>query len=172
MDAVRLIDAGHEALMSCGRAIDVVAESWQAQALALAIGERLAAGVPPGLRAAARELAEAGARGCGGGDPRAPGAPVVPRARGLTRVGDAVTALLALDALLDEVGAALVGVAMAAEDEALYWSCVESIDAADETGDRIRVLLRGPWPGEREGPPRAGAADTEAGARPPGGQGP
>lgn len=146
MDAVRLIEAGHEALAACGRALDVVAEGRQAQALTRAIGERLAAEAPQHLRWAARELAESGARGCAADDPGAPGVPGRPRAAALTRVGDPVAVLFALDALLDEVGAALVGVAMAAEDEEQYWQCVEAIDAADESADRIRALLRGPWP--------------------------
>lgn len=55
---------------------------------------------------------------------------------------DARQALLGLQALLGEVGIALVGVACGTDDEGLYWQCIESIDAADESSDRVRALLR------------------------------
>ena len=49
--------------------------------------------------------------------------------------------LLALGDLLAEAGFALVGVASSTEEEALYWQCVEAIDAADEARDRVHGML-------------------------------
>ena len=39
-------------------------------------------------------------------------------------------------------GIALVAVACAAGDEATYWQCMEAIDAADESRDRVLEMLR------------------------------
>jgi hypothetical protein len=47
-----------------------------------------------------------------------------------------------LGTLLGETGIALVGVACAAADEATYWQCMEAIDAADESRDRVLEMLR------------------------------
>ncbi|KOU22330.1 hypothetical protein ADK52_21375 [Streptomyces sp. WM6372] len=147
MDAVRLIAAGRHALAQSGAAMDIVGEAWQAQALAQGIGSWLAVTGPPELRSEARGLGEAGGRGCGvldraalRGEGSAPDYP--PRAAQLTGVADVRQALLGLQALLGEVGIALVGVACATDDEGLYWQCIESIDAADESSDRVRGALR------------------------------
>ncbi|MFF3014051.1 DUF6099 family protein [Streptomyces sp. NPDC057939] len=147
MDAVRLIAAGRHALAQSGAAWDIVSEAWQAQALAQGVGSWLAVTGPPELRAEARGLGEAGGRGCGvidraalRGEGTAPQQP--PRAAQLTGVADIRPALLGLQALLGEVGIALVGVACATDDESLYWQSMESIDAADESSDRVRALLR------------------------------
>ncbi|KJY43904.1 hypothetical protein VR46_22380 [Streptomyces sp. NRRL S-444] len=147
MDAVRLIAAGRHALAQSGAAMDIVGEAWQAQALAQGIGSWLAVTGPPELRSEARGLGEAGGRGCGvldraalRGEGSAPDYP--PRAAQLTEVADVRQALLGLQALLGEVGIALVGVACATDDEGLYWQCIESIDAADESSDRVRAALR------------------------------
>ncbi|MFE2145941.1 DUF6099 family protein [Streptomyces sp. NPDC059456] len=147
MDAVRLIAAGRHALAQSGAAMDIVGEAWQAQALAQGIGSWLAVTGPPELRSEARGLGEAGGRGCGVLDraalPGEGGAPdLPPRAAQLTGVADVRQALLGLQALLGEVGIALVGVACATDDEGLYWQCIESIDAADESSDRVRGVLR------------------------------
>jgi hypothetical protein len=37
---------------------------------------------------------------------------------------------------------ALVSVACATDEEGLYWQCMEAIDAADESSDRVRGMLR------------------------------
>ncbi|MFJ3877389.1 DUF6099 family protein [Streptomyces sp. NPDC090077] len=147
MDAVRLIAAGRHALARSGEAWDIVGEAWQAQALAQGIGSWLAVTGPPELRAEARGLGEAGGRGCGvidraalRGEGRPPEQP--PRAAQLAGTADVRQALLGLQELLGEVGIALVGVACATDDEGLYWQCIESIDAADESSDRVRALLR------------------------------
>ncbi|MGG8407003.1 DUF6099 family protein [Streptomyces sp. 12297] len=168
MDAVRLIAAGRHALAQSRAALDIVVEAWQAQALAQAIGSWLAVTGPPELRAEARGLGEAGGRGCGvldrpaltqdgrSGDYR-------PRAAQLSEVSDPRQALLGLGALLGEVGIALVGVACATDEEGLYWQCIEAIDAADESSDRVRALLRRLTDRER-GSTSGAARDSTAGA--------
>ncbi|WP_309055927.1 DUF6099 family protein, partial [Streptomyces sp.] len=99
MDAERLIAAGRQALAASGTAQDIVAEAWQAQALAQAIGSHLALVGPMELRGEARGLSETGeypAWGAAG-----------PRAAQLTEVIDPQPALTALGDLLEEVGIAL-----------------------------------------------------------------
>ncbi|MFD0371693.1 DUF6099 family protein [Streptomyces sp. NPDC127114] len=161
MEAERLIATGRHALAESRVALDIVAEAWQAQALAQAIGSHLALCGPMELRTEARGLSET-VGGRGGVDH-----PVLRtgglRAAQLTGVGDARTALTALGALLGEVGIALVGVACATDEEGLYWQCIEAIDAADEAGDRVRAMLRRLAVRDRDRPPdpargRAGPA--------------
>ncbi|MEU5220429.1 DUF6099 family protein [Streptomyces sp. NPDC020807] len=134
MEAERLIAAGRQALAGSGTAQDIVAEAWQAQALAQAMGSHLALCGPLEVRGEARGLSEIGeypAWGAAG-----------PRAAQLTEVGDPFAALTALGALLGEVGIALVGVACATDEEGLYWQCIEAIDAVDESNDRVGGMLR------------------------------
>jgi hypothetical protein len=119
----------------------VLAEVWQAQALAQAVGSRLAVSGPPELRGEALGLTELAGRGCGVLDAWALD-PGDLRAARLTGLDDTRQALLCLDVLLGEAGIALVGVASAAPDEATYWQCMEAIDAADESRDRVREMLR------------------------------
>jgi len=141
MDAVRLIMASRGALAESGDTREVLAEVWQAQSLAQAIGSRFAVSGPPELRGEALGLTELAGRGCGVLE-----APTIDvktlRAAQLTELGDAREALLCLGGLLGEVGIALVGVACAADDEATYWQCMEAIDAADESRDRVSEMLR------------------------------
>ncbi|MER7519740.1 DUF6099 family protein [Streptomyces sp. NPDC126499] len=140
MEAERLIAAGRHALAESHTALDIVAEAWQAQVLAQAIGSHLALGGPPELRGEARGLSE-----IGGGRVTVDHSVLRTgglRATQLTAVGDARAALTALGALLGEVGIALVGVACATDEDGLYWQCIEAIDAADEAGDRVRTMLR------------------------------
>ncbi|MER5962757.1 DUF6099 family protein [Streptomyces sp. NPDC002057] len=147
MDAERLVTLGRQALAESGTAQDIVVEAWQAQALAQAIGNQLALCGPQELRGEARGLSEIGeypAWGAGG-----------PRAARLSEVADPRGSLTALGELLGEVGIALVGVACATDDEGLYWQCIEAIDAADESSDRVRGMLRrlAVRDGERARPP-------------------
>lgn len=141
MDAKRLIEASRCALAHSRGAPDIVAEVWQAQALAQAIGIRLAVCGPPELRGEALGLSELSGRGCAVLE-----APVLGpddlRAARLRDIGDAQETLLALDVLLGEVGIALVSAAMGAADEGGYWQCMEAIDAADESRDRVLEMLR------------------------------
>ncbi|MEU1274822.1 DUF6099 family protein [Streptomyces sp. NPDC005799] len=153
MDAVRLIVTSRRALAVGGDAPEILTEVWQAQALAQAIGSRLAVAGPPELRGEALGLTELAGRGCGVLDePRL--APGDLRAAQLTELGDARQALSYLGGLLGEVGIALVGLACAADDEGTYWQCMEAIDAADESRDRVREMLRKLTDGEQRLPER------------------
>ncbi|MFF3850335.1 DUF6099 family protein [Streptomyces sp. NPDC002328] len=141
MDAVRLILTSRRALTGGDDGSRTLEEVWQAQALAQAIGSRLAVSGPPELRGEALGLTELAGRGCGVLD--APDLdPGDLRAAQLTELDDAREALLCLGVLLAEVGIALVGIASAAADEGTYWQCMEAIDAADESRDRVREMLR------------------------------
>lgn len=141
MDAVRLIAESRRALTAAGDVPELSAEVWQAQALAQAIGSRLAVAGPPELRDEALGLTERAGRGCGVLD-TPPLAPADLRAARLTELGDARQTLTHLCGLLGEVGIALVGLACSADDESAYWQCVEAIDAADESRDRVLEMLR------------------------------
>ncbi|MDQ1041839.1 hypothetical protein QFZ76_000074 [Streptomyces sp. V4I2] len=139
--AVRLITASRHALAQSGDAPAVMAEAWQAQALAQAIGSRLALSGPLELRVQALGLSELAGRSCGVLD-RPDIDTECLRAAQLTELGDAREMLLGLAALLGEVGIALVGVACATDEEGTYWQCMEAIDAADESRDRVLEMLR------------------------------
>ncbi|MEU3888490.1 DUF6099 family protein [Streptomyces sp. NPDC029041] len=141
MDAVRLIVTSRRSLAAGGDARETLAEVWQAQALAQAIGSRLAVAGPPELRGEALGLTELAGRGCGVLDPPvlAPGELLAGQ---LTELGDARHTLMYLGGLLGEVGIALVALASAADDEGTYWQCMEAIDAADESRDRVLEMLR------------------------------
>jgi hypothetical protein len=141
VDAVRLILTNRRALAGGADTAEMMAEVWQAQALTQAIGSRLAVSGPPELRGEALGLTELAGRGCGVLDP--PGLSLGDlRAARLTRLDDARETLLCLGGLLGEVGIALVGMASAAADETTYWQCMEAIDAADESRDRVLEMLR------------------------------
>ncbi|MEU3742613.1 DUF6099 family protein [Streptomyces sp. NPDC032198] len=141
MEAMRLIEASRHALARSQEPSDVVAEVWQSQALAQAIGSRLAIAGPPELRGEALGLSEVGGRGCGVLDAPGLGTEGIRAAR-LTGIGRAHEVLRGLDELLGEAGIALVAVAMGADDEGVYWQCMEAIDAADEARDRVLEMLR------------------------------
>ncbi|GEB52370.1 MULTISPECIES: DUF6099 family protein [Streptomyces] len=141
MDAVRLITATRQALAACADVPDIVAEAWQAQALAEAVGSHLAVNGPPAVRAEALGLSEVGGRATGARHHPAARSGGLRAAR-LCSVKDPRRTLDELGALLAEAGVALVGVAVSAEDETLYWQCMEAIDAADESGDRVAAILR------------------------------
>ncbi|MDT0440347.1 DUF6099 family protein [Streptomyces sp. NPDC005840] len=141
MDAVRLIVKSRRALAGTGGTPDILTEVWQAQALAQAIGSRLAVTGPPELRGEALGLTELAGRGCGVLE--APDLTLEElRAAQLTELGDAGRTLRHLGGLLGEVGIALVGLACSVDDEGTYWQCMEAIDAADESRDRVREMLR------------------------------
>ncbi|MFF3031970.1 DUF6099 family protein [Streptomyces rubiginosohelvolus] len=140
MEAERLIEAGRRALADSRGALDVMAEAWQAQALARAVGSRLALCGPMELRSEARALGEIGA-GCSALDH-----PTVisggARAAQLSGIGEVRPALAGLALLLGEAGIALVGVACDTGEDGLYWQCIEAMDAADESLDRVHGMLR------------------------------
>jgi hypothetical protein len=146
MDAMRLIGVTRHALAKAGGVHDVVAEAWQVQALAEAVGGYFMVSGPAAARAEARGLCEAGSRARGALFHPALHYPALRggglRAAQLSEVRDPRGVLLALGDLLAEAGFALVGVASSTEEEALYWQCVEAIDAADEARDRVHGMLR------------------------------
>ncbi|MFE6778707.1 DUF6099 family protein [Streptomyces sp. NPDC057702] len=145
MEARRLIEATRLALTQADTVQDTIAEAWQAQALAEAIGGYFAGSASFTTRWEAEGLSEAGGRACGALRRPALNHPTLRtgaiRARQLTEVRDPRRALLALGVLLGDVGIALVEVACGAE-EGLYWQCVEAVDAADESRDRVFGMLR------------------------------
>ncbi|MEU0689645.1 DUF6099 family protein [Streptomyces uncialis] len=153
MDAVRLIKATGGALAASEDASDVMVESWQAQALAQAVGSRLAVTGPSELRGEALGLSEIGGRGCSALHIPSLGPDGIRAAR-LTGIADTHVTLHALADLLGEVGIALVGIASAAEDQGAYWQCMEAIDAADECRDRVLEMIRRLPPPDRTLPGR------------------
>ncbi|MEU3047261.1 MULTISPECIES: DUF6099 family protein [unclassified Streptomyces] len=141
MDALRLIGSSRQALERSTEVAEVIAEAWQIQALAHAVGGVIASGGPPDLRGEARALSETAARAGTPADHPAVRAAGLRAAR-LTGVADPAAVLTALLGLLGELGIVLVGVACATDDEGLYWQCIETMDIADESGDRVREMLR------------------------------
>lgn len=158
MDAVRLILATRHALAQAWQVQDLITEAWQAQALAEAVGGHLALHGPPELRAAGFSVCEAGGRAGGPVGLSGVRADTV-RAAILTGVREPARALTELRDLLSELGAALVGVACSAEDEAVYWQCIDAVDAAEDSKDRVCALLHAV--GGRPGDP-----DEESGGGP------
>lgn len=167
MEAMRLIEATRCALAQARAAEDIVIEALQVQALAAAVGGSLAVAGPPEARADGRGLSETGMRAHEELHRGLAGVGAV-RAAQLSEVQDPRRVLTALSALLGEAGVALVAVACATEDERIYWECVEAIDAADDSGDRVRALLRklaardGPRDLPAAGDPRRPAATGPA----------
>ncbi|MCF6522682.1 DUF6099 family protein [Streptomyces sp. JJ36] len=143
MEAVLLIDATRRAVARSRTVRAVIAEAWQAQALVEAVGTLLATDGPPAVRPEALSLREAGRRGSRPYHHEWQAVPGGLRASRLSLIRDARCTLVALSRLLGETGVALVGVAVAAEEEGLYWQCIEAIDAVDEAGDRVAGVLRG-----------------------------
>ncbi|MEU5251629.1 DUF6099 family protein [Streptomyces longwoodensis] len=140
MEAVRLIQASRRALAGSVGEAEVLTEVWQAHTLAQAIGSRLAVSGPPELRGEALGLTELAGRGCGVLDtPDLDEGDL--RAARLTELEDARETLLCLGGLLGEIGIVLVCLA-GGVDEGTYWQCIESIDAADESRDRVLEMLR------------------------------
>ncbi|MEI7032823.1 DUF6099 family protein [Streptomyces pratensis] len=148
MEAERLIEAGRRALAASQGPLDVMAEAWQAQALARVVGSRLAMCGPIELRGEAQALGEIGAGSaaldhpkvlCGGA-----------RAVQMSGIADVRAALAGLSLLLGEAGIALVGVACDTGEDGLYWQCIEAMDAADESLDRVHGMLRRLTERERE----------------------
>ncbi|MDF9816167.1 DUF6099 family protein [Streptomyces sp. SPB162] len=143
MDAVRLIQATRHALEQAWQVQDLIAEAWQAQALAEAMGGHLAVHGPPELRVVGFSAGEAGGRVCGPvGLSALAGARSEPiRAAILTGVREPARALAEIRDLLSELGAVLAGVACSAEEEAVYWQCIDALDAAEESKDLVCSLL-------------------------------
>ncbi|NLU73894.1 hypothetical protein HCC61_14600 [Streptomyces sp. HNM0575] len=144
MDAAHLIKATRHALAECESVEEIIAESWQVQALAGAIGSHLAAYGPRSVHAEALGLSEAGTqpRRTSAGSGARTGETREVRADKLSQIQDPRSALSDLSGLLAEAGVALVLVAVTAREEGLYWECIEAIDAADESEDHVSGILR------------------------------
>ncbi|UKY53245.1 DUF6099 family protein [Streptomyces inhibens] len=140
MDAVRIIAASRRSLTEAATLQDVIVEAWQAQALAEAIGSHLAIFGPYEVRSRARGLGDAGGRFSGGLLCPASATGGL-RAAQLSEVRDVRAALHGLCRLLQEVCEALVGVVLLADEEAMYWNCVEAMDTVDEARDRVSGIL-------------------------------
>ncbi|MFH8568061.1 DUF6099 family protein [Streptomyces sp. NPDC017993] len=140
MDAVRIIAASRRGLAQANTVQDVIVEAWQAQALAEAIGSHIAIFGPYEVRSRARGLGDAGGRFSGGllCPVSATGGL---RAAQLSEVRDVKAALTGLCLLLREVCEALVNVVCSADEEGMYWTCVEAMDTADESRDRVTGIL-------------------------------
>lgn len=142
MDAVHLIKAARHALAECRTVREIVVESWEAQALTEVVGGHLAVSGPQLVRVDALGLAEAGARARRAADGAFGLNAGRARAALLSEIQDARATLSDLGSLLAETAEALVGVAVSADEESLYWQCIEAIDAADESEDRVVGMLR------------------------------
>ncbi|MFG2890766.1 DUF6099 family protein [Streptomyces sp. NPDC048248] len=140
MDAVRIIAASRRGLAQANTVQDVIVEAWQAQALAEAIGSHLAIFGPYEVRSRARGLGDAGGRFSGGLLCPASATGGL-RAAQLSEVRDVKAALTGLCRLLREVCEALVAVVCSADEEGMYWTCVEAMDTADESRDRVTGIL-------------------------------
>lgn len=140
MDAVRIIAASRRSLADATTVQDVIVEARQAQALAEAIGSHLAILGPYEVRSRARGLGDAGGRFSGGLLCPASATGGL-RAAQLTEVRDVRAALTGLCRLLREVCEALVAVVLLAEEEGMYWTCVEAMDTVDEARDRVAGIL-------------------------------
>jgi hypothetical protein len=106
------------------------------------VGSHLAASGPQLVRTDALGLSEAAGRARRAADDGIQVRPVRVRAARLSVIQDPTVALADLGGLLVEAAEALVGVAVSADEEALYWQCLEAIDAADESEDRVSGILR------------------------------
>lgn len=126
MEAVRLIEAMRDALKGARGEQELLAEAWEAHALAEAVVSRL---LPDDMRPTGPPGA-----GTGRSMPR--------RAGTLTEVREPAAALRELRDLLSELGVVLVSAACSVEDESLYWQCIEALDAAADSRDQVCVLLR------------------------------
>ncbi|MFJ9419176.1 MULTISPECIES: DUF6099 family protein [unclassified Streptomyces] len=140
MDAVRIIAASRRGLARASTVQDVVVEAWQSQALAEAIGSHLAIVGPYEVRSRAQGLGDAGGQFSGGLLCQAPATDGL-RAAQLSEVRDVKAALTGLCQLLQEVCEALVSVVCSADEEGMYWTCVEAMDTADESRDHVAGIL-------------------------------
>lgn len=141
MDAVRLVRATRRSLGEAWSVPDLITETWQAQALAQAVGGHLALHGPPELRTPGFRVCEAGGRACGMAGPSSARAGPL-RAALLTGIRDPGETVRELRDLLTELGSALASVAGTTEEESVYWECIDAVDAADESKDRVSALLR------------------------------
>lgn len=140
MDAVWLVRAVRHALTQVCGVPDVIIQAGQAFALAEAVGSHLAEHGPAPARAAASALSESGGSAYRALSPSGPH-DQEPRASSLTQLPDPAAGVKTLLDLLLEVGAALVAMTCAVEEEPAYWRCADALDLVDEVKERAADLL-------------------------------
>ncbi|MGW4649185.1 DUF6099 family protein [Kitasatospora sp. NPDC004289] len=168
MDALRLIKTTRHALAEARSVPDVLAEAWQAALLTEAVGAGIAGQGDGELAPLGQLLCDAGAHAVGclelpgpaeggaraGGD-RSGGDQSGGdqewhradwggngRASRLDELGEAGPVLTELALLLHEMAEALVVLACGADEEGLYWRCIDGVDAGAECKDTVAELLR------------------------------
>ncbi|MHA6763332.1 DUF6099 family protein [Streptacidiphilus sp. PAMC 29251] len=159
MDALRLIRSTRHGLTEARSVAQVLAEAWQACALveavalvmALELTEQVALdGGGCGAVEIARAVAEAAghAAACVGRPPDDGAGPS--RAERLTLLADLPGTARELRTLVQETAEALIILACGANEQELYWRCIDSVDAAAECQDLATQLLRAVDPAYRE----------------------
>ena len=174
MDALRLIKSTRHGLTEARSVPQVLAEAWQAcalvEAVALVVALELTElavrdGSGCGVTEIARALAEAAghAAACVGRPPDDGAGPS--RAERLTVLVELAVTIRELRILVQETAESLIVLACGANEQELYWRCIDSVDAAAECQDLATQLLRAVDPACRELQPAAGewqaAADPE-----------
>jgi hypothetical protein len=159
MDAQRLIKSTRHALTEARSVPPALIEAWQAcilveavatvAALALAEQSLLEEG-RGGAAEIARALTEAAGHAavCVGRPPDDGCGPS--RADRLSAVGDLVGTVRELRALIHETAEALIVLACGAQEQDLYWRCIDSVDAVAECQELATELLRAVDPARRE----------------------
>jgi hypothetical protein len=142
MDGLRLIRITRHALAEARSVRDVLVESWQACQVVEAVGNSLAA-VP---EARGRPSAAAAERAAGHAADRAGRPPSewtgAERAGRLTEVADPRAVVEEARRLLREVAEVLIVLACGADEQELYWRCIDAVDATAECKELATDLLR------------------------------
>jgi hypothetical protein len=175
MDALRLIKSTRHGLTEARSVPQVLAECWQACALAEAVAavaalELMERELPDGgcrsggASAIARAVMEAAghAAACVGRPPDDGGGPS--RAERLTVLTDAAVTLRELCRLVQETAEALIVLACGAGEQELYWRCIDSVDSVAECQELAAQLLRAVDPACRELLPVGDWQSREGGA--------
>jgi hypothetical protein len=158
MDAQRLIKSTRHALTEARSVPPALIEAWQACILveavatvaALALAERdLLDGGGSGAAEIARALTEAAGHAVVRGPSHTDGGGPS-RADRLSAVGDLVGTVRELRALIHETAEALIVLACGAQEQDLYWRCIDSVDAVAECQELATDLLRAVDPARRE----------------------
>ena len=159
MDAQRLIKSTRHALTEARSVPPALIEAWQscvlveavASVASLALAERaLLDGSGCGAAEIARALAEAAGHAavCVGRPAEDDGGPN--RADRLSVIGDLVGTVRELRTLIHETAEALIVLACGAQEQELYWRCIDSVDAVAECQELSTELLRAVDPIRRE----------------------
>jgi hypothetical protein len=151
MDALRLIKVTRNALAEARSIPPALVEAWQACALTEAVATvaalqltrtALLEGNGCGPAEIARALGEAAEHAATSVGPPADDWAGPSRAERLTLVGDLTTTVRELRVLIHETAEALIVLACGADEQELYWRCIDSVDAVAECQDLATELLR------------------------------